>query len=179
MTNRPNSKATAGKAFPRAGHNHRACVAEAIRVAEQVCARRGARLTKLRRRVFALVWSSHAPVGAYELLRRLGRERQGAAPPTVYRALDFLRAQGLIHRIESLNAFVGCPRPDHAHAGQFLLCSGCGAAAEIDDSRVSAAIERRAVEMGFAVRRKTVEVVGLCPPCRNRAGGDAETTDAP
>ncbi len=172
-------KAVAGKAFPGARHNHRTCIADAIGAAEQVCARRGARLTKLRRRVFELVWSSHAPVGAYDILRRLGQERGGAAPPTVYRALDFLREQGLIHRIESLNAFVGCRTPDHVHAGQFLICSDCGAAAEIDDSRVSAAIERQAGEMGFAVRRKTVEVVGLCPPCLSRAGRKGDDADAP
>ena len=156
--------------FPSAGHDHGDCVSEAVHMAERVCAERGARLTKLRRRVFELVWSSHAPMGAYELLRLLAQEREGAAPPTVYRALDFLREHGLIHRIESLNAFVGCCAPDRAHAGQFLICSGCGAAAEIDDPRVNAAIERRAGEMGFAVRRKTIEVEGLCPPCRDRAG---------
>jgi Fur family zinc uptake transcriptional regulator len=153
--------------FPKAGHNHRTCVDDALRKAEDLCALRGARLTKLRRRVFELVWSSHAPVGAYELLRRLGQERGGVAPPTVYRALDFLREHGLIHRIERLNAFVGCGRPDRDHAGQFLICSGCGAAAEVDDPRVDAAIERRAGEMGFAVRHKTIEIEGLCPPCRH------------
>lgn len=154
-----------GAAFPRAGHDHRGCVTDALRLAEQVCAERGARLTRLRRRVFELIWSSHAPVGAYELLRRLGREHAGAAPPTVYRALDFLREHGLIHRIESLNAFVGCCTPGRSHAGQFLICRACGVAAEIDDPRVNAAIERRAGEMGFAVHHKTIEVEGLCPPC--------------
>ena len=118
-----------GKAFPKAEHDHGDCIADALGMAEQVCAKRGARLTKLRRRVFELVWSSHAPVGAYDLLRHLARERDGAAPPTVYRALDFLRKHGLIHRIESLNAFVGCCTPGEAHAGQFLICSRCGAAA--------------------------------------------------
>lgn len=163
-----------GGTFPRVGHDHGGCIADAVRMAEKVCTERGARLTKLRRRVFELVWSSHAPVGAYDLLRQLGREREGAAPPTVYRALDFLRAHGLIHRIESLNAFVGCCRPDRAHAGQFLICRACGTAAEIDDPRVNAAIKRRADEMGFAVHHKTIEVEGLCPPCRKQteARGD-------
>lgn len=159
------------RAFPQAGHDHGGCVAEALRVAEKVCAERGARLTKLRRRVLELVWSSHAPIGAYDVLRRLGREREGAAPPTVYRALDFLRAHGLIHRIESLNAFVGCGSPGRAHAGQFLICTACGAAAEVADPKVDAAIERQAIALGFAVQRKTIEVEGLCPPCQRRAAG--------
>lgn len=136
--------------------------------AESVCARRGARLTALRRRVLELVWSSHAPVGAYDVLRRLGRERGGAAPPTVYRTLDFLLGHGLIHRIESLNAFVGCARPGRAHAGQFLICAECGTIAEVEDARVDAAIAHRAAALGFAVRHTTVEVEGVCSPCRRR-----------
>ncbi len=164
-----NKTMTATKgAFPGVRHDHGDCVAGALRAAEELCAQRGARLTKLRRRVFELVWSSHAPVGAYDLLRRLARERDGAAPPTVYRALDFLRGHGLIHRIESLNAFVGCCAPGLAHAGQFLICSACGTAAEIDDPRLDAAIEKRAKALGFAIQRKTIEVEGLCPPCQAR-----------
>ncbi|MFQ5774914.1 MAG: Fur family transcriptional regulator [Kiloniellaceae bacterium] len=159
---------SAAVSFSAGKHDHRACVARALRGAERVCARRGARLTKLRRRVLELVWSRHAPVGAYDLLRRLGREREGAAPPTVYRALDFLLAHGLIHRIESLSAFVGCANPDEPHAGQFLICAGCGTAAEFHDPRLDAAIARRADALGFAVRRKTIEVEGLCPPCQRR-----------
>ena len=168
-----------GAPFPRAGHDHRGCIEDALRMADQVCAERGARLTRLRRRVFELIWSSHTPVGAYELLRRLGREHAGAAPPTVYRALDFLRAHGLVHRIESLNAFVGCCAPDRAHAGQFLICSGCGTAAEIDDPRVNDAIERRAGEMGFAVHHKTIEVEGLCTPCREEEQEQAPGEQTP
>ena len=96
------------------------------------------------------------------------KERRPTAPPTVYRALEFLLAQGLIHRIESLNAYVGCVHPDGAHGGQFLICTGCGAAAEVHDPRVDAAVARRAEELGFIVRRKTIEVEGLCPPCQGR-----------
>jgi Fur family zinc uptake transcriptional regulator len=84
----------------------------------------------------------------------------------VYRALAFLLAQGLIHRIESLNAYVGCMHPEGAHGGQFLICSDCGAAAEVHDPRVDAAVARRAKELGFAVRRKTIEVEGVCPACQ-------------
>ncbi len=102
------------------------------------------------------------------------KERRPTAPPTVYRALEFLLAQGLIHRIEILNAYVGCVHPDGAHGGQFLICTGCGATAEVHDPRVDAAVARRAEELGFAVARKTIEVEGLCPPCqRRREGADA------
>ena len=98
--------------FKPKNHDHEKCVAEAIAAAEARCARDGRSFTPLRRRVLELVWSSHGPVGAYELLDELRAERRGAAPPTVYRALDFLMGNGLIHRIESLNAYVGCGSPD-------------------------------------------------------------------
>ena len=94
--------------------------------AERLCSERGLRFTPLRRRVLELVWSSHKPVGAYALLDALRNEALGSAPPTVYRALDFLIEQGFIHRIERMNAFVGCSHPGEAHRGFFLICGACG-----------------------------------------------------
>jgi Fur family zinc uptake transcriptional regulator len=85
----------------------------------------------------------------------------------VYRALDFLTDLGLIHRIESMNAFVGCNNPDHPHAGQFLICGACGTAAELDDSGIENAVRRGAERLGFVVQQQTVEVTGLCPDCQN------------
>ena len=158
----------AATSFSAHGHDHQGCVDYALRAAERVCTERGLRLTRLRRRVLELVWTSHAPAGAYELLARLRTDGGRTAPPTVYRALDFLRAHGLIHRIESRNAYVGCVHPDGAHGGQFLICSDCGAAAEVHDPRLDAAIAQRAEELGFVVRAKTVEVQGLCAPCQDR-----------
>ncbi len=167
----------AATSFSGDRHDHRACVEVALATAARLCLERRARLTPLRRRVLEPVWRSHAPVGAYDILGRLSVEqgtaaeqgtRRPNAPPTVYRALEFLLAQGLIHRIESLNAYVGCVHPDGAHGGQFLICTGCGATAEVHDPRVDAAVARRAEELGFAVARKTIEVAGLCPPCQRR-----------
>lgn len=152
--------------FPVPDHDHGRCIAHALEAAEAECRRRGARLTDVRRRVLELVWHSHAPVGAYALLETLGREGFCAAPPTVYRALDFLLAHGLIHRIERLNAYTGCTHPGTPHAGQFLLCQVCGAAAELVDPAIDAAITGAAARLGFTVSRQTVEVDGLCPACR-------------
>lgn len=157
--------------FPVPDHDHGRCVATALETAEAECRRRGARLTDVRRRVLELVWRSHAPVGAYALLDILGREGFCAAPPTVYRALDFLLAHGLIHRIERLNAYAGCTRPGTPHAGQFLLCEGCGVAAELDDPAIDAVIAAAAARLGFTVSRQTVEVDGLCPACQGAAHG--------
>lgn len=157
--------------FQPRNHDHGKCVTEAIAAAEARCAEDGQRFTALRRRVLELVWSGHGPVRAYDILDALRDERRGAAPPTVYRALDFLLGLGLIHRIESLNAYVGCGRPQRAHGGQFLICRVCGAVAELDDGGISRAVAKGADEVGFAAEHQMVEVVGLCPRCQAAGKG--------
>ncbi|WP_263143728.1 Fur family transcriptional regulator [Pseudomonas sp. RIT-PI-AD] len=148
-------------------HDHSHCVSDALDSAERICARLGLRLTTLRKRVLELVWQSHKPLGAYDILGVLTEEDgRRAAPPTVYRALDFLLENGLVHRIASLNAFVGCNHPGEAHQGQFLICRTCHAAIELEQSSISEAIVASAKSVGFNVEGQTVEVVGLCAGCR-------------
>ncbi len=151
--------------FPRPEHDHASCVESAMQRAERLCRTRGARLTALRRRVLELVWGSHAPVGAYALLDRMAEGGTRPAPITVYRALDFLQAHGLIHRVESLNAFVGCEHPGQGHGSQFLICRGCRAVAEIHDARLDRAIERTAADGGFALAERRLELEGWCRHC--------------
>ena len=155
---------------PADDHDHASCIEDALVEAETICGERGARLTELRRRVLELVWTSHEPVGAYDILSRLGGDGRKAAPPTVYRALDFLLEQGLVHRIESLNAFVGCPSPKAPHSGQFLLCTACGTATEIADSGIQAALAEAAGRAGFRAGHVTLEFKGLCRHCQGTAG---------
>jgi Fur family zinc uptake transcriptional regulator len=151
--------------FYSARHDHLLCITKAITRADNLCKSRGARFTRLRRRVLEIVWQSHRPLGAYEILRTLGAEGESTAPPTVYRALDFLAEQGLTHRISSLNAFVGCASPGHAGAVQFLICRACGTAAELNDQKVENAIARSAASIGFRAVNHVVEIAGLCPNC--------------
>ena len=112
------------------------------------------------------IWSSHQPVGAYALLDKLRNEDLGSAPPTVYRALDFLIENGLIHRIERMNAFVGCSHPGEAHRGFFLICTECGNAEELEATDLAEAITAGAAKRGFAAREMTLEVTGVCADCR-------------
>ncbi len=150
-------------------HSPKAChdeLAEMLDAAEALCTKRGRRLTPLRRRVLQLVAEQDHPVGAYDLIERLSGERGRTAPPTVYRTLEFLQAEGLVHRIESLNAFVACPHPDRPHATQFFICKGCGATAELHDQTLAATIAAHAAREGFAVERQVIEVTGRCPECR-------------
>jgi Fur family transcriptional regulator, zinc uptake regulator len=135
--------------------------------AEGLAAARGVALTELRAQVLALVLAAGQPVGAYALLERLKQVRPGAAPPTVYRALDFLLEAGLIHRVERLNAFIGCDAAAHAHGHPhlFLLCARCGAAREVEDDAVAHALAAAAARAGFRPERSTVEIEGLCAAC--------------
>jgi len=137
-----------------------------------ICAGRGARLTDLRRQVLGLILDAEGPTGAYDLLDRLRGTRRTAAPPTVYRALDFLLEQGLIHRVERLSAFVGCVShgaDQHGHAAQFLICRRCGQVTEIDDPALAHALSEAAARTGFTVGKATIEAEGQCAACREDA----------
>ena len=157
--------------FAPPGHDHARCVMAALDGAEAICARRGERLTPLRRRVLELVWRGHSPVGAYDILALLQGERGCVGPPTVYRALDFLCRQGLVHRLDSLQAFIGCGHPgDHGegrHAAHFLICQDCGRAVEVRDGQLDGAISRLAGRAGFAIADETIELSGLCAACQS------------
>ena len=143
-----------------------------LRQAEALCAARGVRLTELRRHVLGLVLDSDRPAGAYEMLERLRPHHPGAAPPTVYRALEFLLQQGLVHKVERLAAFVACVHGmerhghDEAHATQFLICTLCGRVAELSDPSIGAALQGAAAASGFAIQRCIVEAEGVCAACR-------------
>ena len=152
-----------------ADHDHAACIDAALDRAAALCSHRGARLTRLRRRVLELVWQGHAAVKAYDLLAELDRKHSSAKPPTVYRALDFLIAHGLVHRLESLNAYVGCPQPEAPHEGQFLICDSCGNVSEFEALAIQDAIARQAADLGLVVAQQTVEVRGTCRTCRRAA----------
>ena len=152
---------------PCCAHDHALCVRQALQAADQLCAARGVRLTELRRRVLELLWVSHQPLGAYDLLETLSQQdERRAAPPTVYRALDFLLENGLVHRLASLNAFIGCPKPGAPHQGQFLICSQCRTVLELCDSALSERIEQCAQTLQFAPHSVMIEVVGLCAHCQ-------------
>jgi Fur family zinc uptake transcriptional regulator len=110
-------------------------------------------------------------VRAYEILQHLGQRGRLPSPPTAYRALAFLEQAGLIHRIESENAFIGCACPDRKHHAQFFICERCARIAEVNDTRLDATIGRNARELGFQPGRLTVEIRGLCAACAADAPG--------
>ncbi|APZ51377.1 transcriptional repressor [Salipiger abyssi] len=149
-----------------ASHDHRHCISQALGAAEETCSAQGLQLTPQRRRVLEILLREHRAMGAYELLDVLRDEGQGAQPPTVYRALDFLVSHGFAHKIERLNAFVACAHPGERHAPAFLICSGCGAVAEMPSRGIAQAVRAAAGELNFEVSRMVIEAEGLCPACR-------------
>lgn len=159
-------KHTDTHAFPKPGHNHDRCTADALKRAAAVCAQRKTRLTDIRREVLELVWKSHVPVGAYDILSQLNSGGGRTAPMAVYRALEFLLENGLVHRLASLNAFIGCAHigKDH-HAAQFLICRVCETAAELDSAPLTRALTQAVAERGFTIDSQIVEISGFCPHC--------------
>lgn len=148
-------------------HDHDHCISDAIEAARDLCASRGVRLTDLRLQVLELIWQNHKPLGAYSLMEMLAKaSTRRVAPPTVYRALDFLLEQGLVHRINALNAFVGCPSPKHQHQNHFLICRQCGVAVELDNLKLTHDILCSAEALGFSVQTQSLEVMGLCSRCQ-------------
>ncbi len=150
-------------------HDHPHDARRFVRAVTEACAERGLRLTPLRLDVLELVAAAEKPVKAYDLLDQLKTDRAGAAPPTVYRALDFLLDNGFIHKLESINAYVGCHHPDESHQVPFLICDVCASATEVCDERVSELLARQANDHGFRARAQTLEVHGVCAQCAARS----------
>lgn len=137
--------------------------------AERQCHKHGARFTPIRRRVLEMIATSPGGLKAYDLLDRLATEHASARPPTVYRALEFLIEQGLVHRIESLNAYVACPCPEHAHGFQLLICRSCGRVEELHLDDVNEQLTQVARQQGYRIERQTIELLGLCASCTAQA----------
>lgn len=149
----------------RGRHDHSRCMSRTLKAAEKVCTERGLQLTPIRRRVLELVSERHAPVGAYDILGALKKSEGALAPPTVYRALEFLMDAGLIHRIDTLNAFISCESPEETHTGQFLVCRSCSRVTELDDPAITRLLLHKAKAAGFASDTQSVEIKGLCADC--------------
>ncbi|MBV2209928.1 MAG: transcriptional repressor [Thermomonas sp.] len=153
-------------------HHHVHNAAAFVAAVERACNERGLRLTRMRARVLTLVAQTDTPIKAYDLLDKVrdDEESGSAAPPTVYRALDFLLANGFIHKLESINAFVACHHPNAAqHSVPFLICNRCHSAIELENASIVASLDAAARALGFAPQAQTLEVHGLCARCAAQA----------
>ncbi len=139
---------------------------EALAEAQKRCEANGAQLTELRRSVLRLILQAPGPLTAYQLLDQLKVIRKSAVPPTVYRTLDFLIENRLVHKLEQLNAFIPCSDGQHENHGvQFLICDKCGTVAEIEDHAIARALAEAAERQGFLPGKAVVELDGTCAAC--------------
>ena len=157
--------------------------------AEQLCRKNSVRLTPIRRQVLGILIDGKRPAGAYELLDQLQNLHGNAAPPTVYRALDFLLEQGLIHKVERLSSFVPCTHilhqhtehdheSDCIHTTQFLICRNCGMVTELADERILDALVVATGNAGFKMQHSTIEIEGLCSTCLKNAPHPAHDAES-
>lgn len=148
-------------------HDHAHCATDVMSRAVALAAERGVRLTPVRRRALEILLEQHRAMGAYDVLTRLAADGFGNQPPVAYRALEFLVDNGLVHRIQRLNAYLACMHPGEAHAPAFFICRTCDAIAEAPAGAARNALDVAAGGLGFVIERVTVEAVGLCPACQS------------
>jgi Fur family zinc uptake transcriptional regulator len=148
-------------------HSHPAsAIAQRLRTAEQLCAQRGSRLTPLRRLVLETLLRHPGSLKAYELLDALRDAQPGAAPPTVYRALDFLTAQGLIHRLDAISAWTACTDAGGQPHDLLIVCTRCGSVAELSDPALSRRLADCVAQAGFALDGHETELRAVCTRCQ-------------
>jgi Fur family zinc uptake transcriptional regulator len=134
--------------------------------AKSFCDLKGARLTPIRERVYQILLAQESAIGAYDLLDELRKTDDNAKPPTVYRALDFFLDLGLVHKVESTNAFMACHHFGCSHPVQFLICDTCGDVQEIQSAGVKETLEAQAKQNAFVIERQTIEAHGVCQKCQ-------------
>ena len=144
---------------------HKHCITDALENGEKICAEKGLKFTAIRRKVLEIVWESHKPAKAYDILEKLPKGEGAPVPPTVYRALDFLLQNGLVHKINSLNAFVGCSHPGPNNQCYFLICSHCDEVTECCTEKLGKVIDATSNENSFKTESVSLEISGKCQSC--------------
>ena len=154
-------------------HDHGRCINAALSRANNLCLEKGVRLTPTRESVLRLLWQSHQPLGAYQVQDQLSKlTGKSIAPPTVYRAIEFLSDLGLAHRLASLNAYIGCPFPNSEHSNLFMICNGCGSAAEVAHGALNDVLQNASEKAEFKLESQNIELFGLCPQCSQDTNQD-------
>lgn len=143
-------------------------VAARLDVAESLCEQRGRRLTPIRRKVLELLLRHGRSLKAYELLEEMRAIHPGSAPPTVYRALDFLLAEGLIHRLDAVNAWTACCDVEGGHHDLLIVCTCCGSVAETSDPDLSRQLRARVSQAGYVPATHEIEIRALCANCQKQ-----------
>ena len=151
----------------RQNHHHKKCIKNALRRAEAVCREHQSRLTPIRKKVLELIWQSHKPIKAYDLLDQLSTDGHIEKPPTVYRALQFLLDNQLIHRIESSNGYIGCEFEHKEKDSKFFICDQCHEVEELHEPKIDKTLSETSKKQGFIPNQTNIEIHGTCAKCAN------------
>lgn len=141
-------------------------IAARLATAHALCEARGSRLTPIRRRVLEILLEQGRSVKAYELLELIRNDQAAAAPPTVYRTLDFLVEEGLVHRLDAINAWAACHDAGGAPHDLLVVCTGCGSVAELSDPELTRSLANKVAQAGFRLSGHETELRGLCKACK-------------
>ena len=138
--------------------------------AERHCKEHGARLTDKRKRVLACLLQSEKALSAYELMD-VCKEQYGESIPamSVYRILEFLEEELLVHKLNLANKYVACSHIscNHAHeVPQFLICGNCSKVKEIGIKPTTMNDLKESVQgAGFELISPQLEMNCLCKEC--------------
>lgn len=146
-------------------HNHNKCIETALETAEKLCLKKNLFFTPIRKNIFKLIWQSHCPLKAYDILEQLQKEEPSAKPITIYRTLDFLLENRLIHKIECQNTYFGCSHPGDLHNCYFTICDKCNSVNEECKSQFLKNIHSGLKDDGFQIKHVTLEIQGTCSKC--------------
>jgi len=150
----------------RERHHHKSCIKSALEKADRICSESSLRLTPIRRKVLELIWQSHKPIKAYDLLAKLSTGDHVEKPPTVYRALDFLLENHLIHKIESCNAYIGCEIDHNQLDSKFFVCDHCDEVKEVYEPKLDKSLLEASKNEGFTPNQTNIEIHGTCAKCK-------------
>jgi len=151
----------------------RPSVADGLKRAEMLCLQHGKRFTPIRRKVLEILLKQGRSVKAYDLLDKIRHEQPNAAPPTVYRALDFLFEEGLIHRLDAINAWSACHDAGGTPNHVLIICTQCGVVTELEDAKLSRELAQKIKDAGFVPDHQETELRALCSRCHAQQNGHA------
>ena len=147
-------------------NKHNKCIEKAIKMVEKISKKKGLHFTPLRRSIFTLIWQNHLPLKAYDILTLFQKEDPSAKPITIYRTLDFLLENGMIHKLESQNTYLGCNHPEEIHNCYFTICKKCKKVSEECQSNLLSNVYSNLIQQNFHVDHVTLEIQGICQNCQ-------------
>ncbi len=146
-------------------HDHKECSKTVIEHAKEVCRKGSLNLTPIRKKVLEIVASNHKPARAYDLLAKLKEGGFSDKPPTVYRALDFLIEHKMVHKLNTINAYVACFNNETEEVSCFLICEKCQDIEEFQDEGIIKAIANISKSKNIDVRNINLEISFKCDQC--------------